>query len=104
MLKIAVLAPMPRASVSTTIKVNPGEFRSTRNPYRTSCPIDLIATPRHTDSYFRYRIRTALAKRFMPPMSLDARWLRHAQSGTQAEFERIRDSRVAESDIGVLPL
>jgi hypothetical protein len=31
-LKIAVFAPMPRASVSTAIKVNPGCFNGIRAP------------------------------------------------------------------------
>jgi len=35
-LKIAVLAPMPRATVSTTAKVNSGDFRSMRAVYRRS--------------------------------------------------------------------
>ena len=34
MLKIAVLAPMPRASVSTATEVNAGAFASIRSPYR----------------------------------------------------------------------
>jgi len=37
MLNIAVLAPMPRARVSTEITVNPGVFKSERVPCRTSC-------------------------------------------------------------------
>ena len=32
MLKMAVFAPIPRASVRTITAVNPGEFRSTRKP------------------------------------------------------------------------
>jgi hypothetical protein len=35
-LKIAVLAPMPRASVATATAVKPGARRSCRRPYRTS--------------------------------------------------------------------
>jgi hypothetical protein len=30
--KIAVLAPIPSASVSTAVSVNPGDFRSCRQP------------------------------------------------------------------------
>src|SRR5437868_9115468 len=36
-LKIAVLAPMPSASVATAMAVNAGDFASRRNPYRASC-------------------------------------------------------------------
>ena len=36
-LKIAVLAPMPRASVITTTAANPGFLRSIRAAYRMSC-------------------------------------------------------------------
>ena len=36
-LKIAVVAPMPRPSVSTTTAVKPGLFRNVRTAYRTSC-------------------------------------------------------------------
>src|ERR1700687_1638904 len=35
--KIAVLAPMPRASVKTATAVNPGIFASIRKAYRMSC-------------------------------------------------------------------
>src|SRR5882762_2519758 len=35
--KIAVLAPMPRASVKTATAVNPGFFASIRKAYRMSC-------------------------------------------------------------------
>src|SRR5215467_3257080 len=37
MLKIAVFAPTPNARESTATIANPGLFRSTRSPYRTSC-------------------------------------------------------------------
>src|SRR5882762_4159503 len=37
--KIAVLAPMPRASVTTATMVNPGDLRKPRNAYRMSCPM-----------------------------------------------------------------
>ena len=37
MLKIAVLAPMPKASVNTATVVNPGFFRSMRAANRKSC-------------------------------------------------------------------
>src|SRR4051812_15883577 len=37
MLNIAVLAPMPRASVRTAIVANPGLLASNRMPYRASC-------------------------------------------------------------------
>jgi hypothetical protein len=37
MLNIAVFAPMPSASVSTEITVNPGVFKSESVPCRTSC-------------------------------------------------------------------
>src|SRR5207244_8735064 len=36
-LKIAVLAPIPRASVKTAIRVKPGFFASMRNANRKSC-------------------------------------------------------------------
>jgi hypothetical protein len=36
MLKIAVLAPMPSASVINAISVNPGDLRSMRRPKRMS--------------------------------------------------------------------
>src|SRR5487761_803821 len=36
-LKIAVLAPMPSASVSTATAVKPGDLRNMRTPYRRSC-------------------------------------------------------------------
>src|SRR5262249_26774100 len=36
-LKIAVLAPMPNASVITATRVNPGFFSSIRKPKRRSC-------------------------------------------------------------------
>ena len=36
MVKIAVFAPMPSASVSIAEAVNIGERRNTRTPYRTS--------------------------------------------------------------------
>src|SRR6266581_5931344 len=36
-LKMAVFAPIPSASASTTINVIPGFFNNIRAPYRTSC-------------------------------------------------------------------
>ena len=36
-LNMIVLAPMPMASVIRAIAVNPGDFMSTRMPYRMSC-------------------------------------------------------------------
>jgi hypothetical protein len=36
MLKIAVFAPIPKASVSTATSVNPGLFTSIRTAYRKS--------------------------------------------------------------------
>ncbi len=41
-LKIAVLPPIPKASVSTTIAVNAGALVSSRNEYRRSCQIDCM--------------------------------------------------------------
>src|SRR4029079_17481486 len=41
----AVLAPMPKASVSTAITVKPGFFQSICNPYRTSCQKVFIFPP-----------------------------------------------------------
>ena len=41
-LKIAVLAPMPRARVSTATAVKPGFFASILIPYRKSCTSDVI--------------------------------------------------------------
>src|SRR6266446_5044121 len=35
--KIAVVAPMPKAMVSTAIAVKPGDFRNMRTPKRRSC-------------------------------------------------------------------
>src|SRR5215469_15875059 len=51
MLNIAVLAPMPKARVSTEITANPGVFKSERVPCRTSCHtlsmIDLLEPEVH---------------------------------------------------------
>jgi hypothetical protein len=51
MLNIAVLAPMPSASVSTQITANPGVFKSERVPCRMSCHtlsiIDLLKPEVH---------------------------------------------------------
>src|SRR5215472_6338618 len=41
---MAVLAPMPRASVSTTTVVKPRDLASIRNPLRTSCQNVCITT------------------------------------------------------------
>jgi hypothetical protein len=41
MLKIAVFAPMPSASVKIAITLKPGCFRSMRKAYRISCFISL---------------------------------------------------------------
>ena len=38
-LKIAVLAPMPNARVSTIVTANPGRFNNILTEYRTSCAI-----------------------------------------------------------------
>ncbi|PYV23388.1 MAG: hypothetical protein DMG24_14080 [Acidobacteria bacterium] len=40
--KIAMFAPIPRASVSTATAVKPGFFASTRRPYLKSCSIVFI--------------------------------------------------------------
>src|SRR5688572_11322165 len=37
--KIVVFAPMPMASDSAAVTVNSGLWRSSRNPYRTSCQV-----------------------------------------------------------------
>ncbi len=39
--KMAVVAPIANASVTTAIDVKPGFFQRTRMPYRTSCQNDL---------------------------------------------------------------
>src|SRR5437868_12676248 len=50
--KIAVFAPMPRASDSTATKLNPGLCFNCRSPYRTSCLIDssivILRSEEHT--------------------------------------------------------
>jgi hypothetical protein len=47
-LKMAVFAPMPKASVKTTTAVNPGFFQSIRSPYRTSRR-RVISSPRSSE-------------------------------------------------------
>jgi hypothetical protein len=44
MLKIALFAPIPSASVTIATRVNPGFFRSIRAPYRKSWKIVSIAS------------------------------------------------------------
>src|SRR5437868_5753221 len=41
---MAVLAPMPKASVRIAIRVNPGLRRSARRPYRRSFHSEIMAT------------------------------------------------------------
>jgi hypothetical protein len=53
--KIAVFAPMPKASVNTAVTVNPGARAICRNAYRTSCMIPFIAS----SSCSRYSARKA---------------------------------------------
>src|SRR5260370_13475431 len=52
MLKMAVLAPMPRARVSTTTTVNRGDLRRTRRanlvPWRTACIMRSSGSPRRS--------------------------------------------------------
>jgi len=45
-LKIVVLAPIPSARETTATKVIPGVFQSIRMPYRRSCQIICIGSPR----------------------------------------------------------
>ena len=45
MLKIVVLAAIPNANVTIATNVNPGDFRSVRNPNRTSCKKLFISSP-----------------------------------------------------------
>jgi len=42
-LKMAVLAPMPSASVRMATAAKPGERQSTRRPHRTSCASSSMA-------------------------------------------------------------
>jgi hypothetical protein len=42
MLKIVVLAAIPNANVTIATNVNPGDFRSVRNPNRMSCKKSFI--------------------------------------------------------------
>src|SRR5580700_6202374 len=49
-LKIAVLAPIPSASVRMAMKVKPGLLRSMRRLKRISCQRDCMVTPRAIES------------------------------------------------------
>src|SRR5580704_7088901 len=63
----AVFAPIPSASVSTAIAVNPGFFSRTRNPYRTSCQKFVMDHPYHARRRPRLPPRDTRLKRFLFP-------------------------------------
>src|SRR5580704_11574634 len=54
-LNIAVLAPMPRASVATASAVEPGLFPSIRNPKRMSCQRVCTGPPQETHNFHRWK-------------------------------------------------
>ncbi len=65
MLKTAVFAPMPSASVSTLTAANPGLFLRVRNPYRRSAPKVSIQFTRRSSRHSSFTCST-------PPNSRNA--------------------------------
>src|SRR5258708_6332811 len=81
MLKIAVFAPIPNASVSMARPVNPGARRNKRNAYRKSwIRPSIMVAPRSSLPDFRTDGTSFLAVRKTPVRKKAARWAASAKA------------------------
>src|SRR6187431_306954 len=89
-LKIAALAPTPRARVIAATNVNPGLFRSDRAAYRTSCSHDIIHPPCPPEPW-RRRARVFDDVRTQTVINGGNSW-RAGQGGAVSPAQRARGS------------